>query len=179
MKYSLSSSYHRALVANSTAAAFTAKVPTTTKPTGVGVFDLFDRDVGVGMEPYVPKFIEMQPWGKDTANDTFDMRLWGWREVSLREPTGAGLWVPKLLLELNCILGNIAQSETGTFMADAITIAVGAVAADGGVITTANDTPASILAHLRGSRLIEFDFDLAGGVPGTEMNCWWAAFDQS
>lgn len=168
-----------ALATNSTSTGFTAKTATTTKPSGNGIFDLFSPTLGLSLVGNIPRFIELLPFGKDGSDDTFDMRLWGWSRVSDSTLTyPATVWVPKLLLQLNVVLGNIAITgiSTGNYQADTITIAKGDSTSP--IISTANDTGASVMAHLRGSELIEFDWDLAGAQEGVSMNCFWKLMDQ-
>ena len=160
-----------ALATNSTSTGFTSKTATTTKPYGANVVDLFSTFIAVGIGNSVPRFIDLLPFGKDGNNDTFDMRLWGWnRVIDSSIAVGTTVWVPKLLLELNVVLGNIALAgiDTGNFQADTITIAKGD--ANSPIISPANDTGASVLSHLRGCELIEFDWDLAAAQEGVSMN---------
>ncbi len=171
--------YRLALATNSTATVFTSKVSTTTKPSGTGVFDLFGASLGVGLNGCVPKFIQLSPFGKDGNNDTFDMRLWGWsRVVDSTLTVPATVWVPTLLLEMNVILGNIALAGigTGNFQSDTLTIVDGD--ANSPISSTASDTGANILVHLRGCELIEFDWDLAGAQEGVSMNSLFKFVDQ-
>ncbi len=171
--------YRLALATNSTATGFTSKTSTTTKPSGTGVFDLFGTTLSVGLGGNVPRFIELQPFGKDGNNDTFDMRLWGWsRVVDSTLAVPATVWIPKLLAELNVVLGNIALTGigTGNFQSDTLTIVDGDSASP--VISPASDTGASILIHMRGCELIEFDWDLAGAQEGVSMNSLFKFMDQ-
>jgi hypothetical protein len=167
----------RALTTNSTSTSFTAKIPTATKPAGTGVWDLFDRGVGLAIDTYMPKFINVIPFGTNGDNDTFEMRVWGWKQVALTETTDEGLWIPFLLAELGVTLGNIDGSAiaANTFMADTITVNEGTVEE----ISTADDTVASILVHLRGASKFQFSFDLAGAQEATGANCYWAVMDQN
>lgn len=164
----------KALATNDTGTSFAAKIPTTTKPTGDGVFDLLSESLGVSVGETIPHFIQIIPYGTNGDNDTFDMRLIGWSRSTDATP----VWVPQLLVDLNVVLGNIsgAAIAANTFMADAITIAKGD--GDAPEISPANDTPASILVHLRGCELIEFDWDLAGAQEGASMNAFWRLTDQ-
>lgn len=159
---------------NSTATAFTAKIPTATKPSGAAVHDLFDGDYGVAIETYLPDYVQIIPFGTDGNNDTFDMRLWGWSRAYTG--TSSELWIPQLLASLSVVLGNVDGSAiaASTFLADSITVNVGAAAGQfRDLVQTANDTPASVIFHIRGCELLEFDFDLAGGQEAASMNAYW------
>lgn len=167
-------SWRRARETNSTATSFTAKTPTATKPSGAGVLDLFTMTPPFGLGSRGPKFCELQPFGTDAADETFDLRLWAWTPTS--NIANTGLWIPRLLVELNVTLGDIAATAIAAshFLADTIAIAAGD--ANAPVISPANDTPASILVHLRGAELLEFDFDLTGAAAA---NCLLRVFDQN
>jgi hypothetical protein len=165
----------KALTTNSTATAFTAKIPVATEPSGDGVFDLTSASVAVGSPTKVPSYIEVIPYAVDGNNDTLDMRLWGWSRVNVE-----ALWIPRPLAEMSVVIGNIsgAAIAANTFMADTITLDLGA--ADGAftsIISPAGDVTASILIHTRGCRYIEFDFDLAGAQEAVSMNAMWRPVD--
>jgi hypothetical protein len=168
----------RALTTNSAATSFTNLTPTSTEPTGDGVFDLFNRDLGLATDTYIPKFINLIPFGTNGNDDTFDMRLWGWKQVikSAGNDDDA-VWVPFMLADLSIVLGNIAATAIGAdhLMADTITVNEGTVEE----ISTADDTVASILVHLRGASKFQFSFDLAGAQEATGANCYWAVMDQN
>lgn len=167
----IASPFRYALATNSTATAFVAQTPTTTEPSGVGIFDLTKPDHG-GFELGVPEYIQLIPFGTNGNNDTFDMRLWGISKIA-----SADIWVPQLLVDLSVVLGDIAASDiaANTFLADTLTVNDGA--ADNGpwrsIIDAQEDLVASIMVHTRGCRYIKFDWDLAGGQEAVSMNCLW------
>lgn len=166
----------KALSSNSTASAFTAKIPVATEPSGSGVFDLFDADLGLATNTYVPSSIELIPFGTDANNETFDMRLWGWTKVHL-----SSLWIPQLLAEFNVTLGNIDGSAIAAshFMMDTIALVDGSAETTRvDLVSTANDTTGSVSVNLRGVRYIEFDFDSAGASPAAAMNCYWRVVNE-
>ncbi len=163
----------RALTANSAATSFTAKIPVAVKPSGSGVFDLFDRDLGLAVETYMPRGIQIIPFGTDANDETFDLRVWGWSKVHLTD-----LWIPQMLLDLSVTLGNIAATAIGAdhFLADTIVVNEGsAETTSTDLLSTADDTPASVILNLRGCQLIEFDFDLTGAAA---CNCYFRPVDE-
>ena len=168
----------KALVVNSTATSFAAKVPTATKPSGTGIFDLLDY-TSIGLHPNrqgMSKFLDIIPFGTAANNVTFDMQVWGWSVTNDATP----LWIPQLLLVLNVVCGNITSTAmpTNTFMADTLTVAKGD--ANAPKISPATEYSASVLVHLRGCELIEFEFDAdAGASASTDCNCYWRVLDQS
>ena len=166
----------KALDTNSTASAFTAKIPTATEPTNSGVFRLSDSQHGLGTDGVGPDMVQLIPFGGNDNNDVFNMRLWGWSRTAGAPGASGLLWVPQLLAELAVTLGSISATAIAAnmLMADTIVVTYGDAAADGyGVmpISPANDLSASALVHLRGSEYIEFDFDLHTNCDA--MNCLW------
>jgi hypothetical protein len=163
----------RALTANSAATSFTAKIPVAVEPSGAGVFDLFDRDLGFAIDTYIPRGIQVIPFGTDANDETFDMRVWGWSKVH-----AADLWIPQMLGDLTVTLGNIAATAIGAdhFLSDTIVVNEGsAETTSTDLVSTADDTPASVILYLRGCQLIEFDFDLTGGAAA---NCYFRPVDE-
>lgn len=162
----------RALTASSTDTSFAAVIPTTTKPSGAGVFDLLDIATSLSVGNNVPRFIQLVPFGTDANNETFDMILRGWSRTT--GAAGTAIWVPQILLNLSVTLGNIDAAAIGAnhFLADTIVVNKGD---SDGVISPANDTAASIITHLRGCELFAFYFDLTGAAAA---NCYWRVMDQ-
>jgi hypothetical protein len=161
----------RALTTNSTAVSFQTLIPTVTEPSGAGIFDLFSAANGDGFEPFVPRYLDVIPFGTDGNNDLHNMRVWGWSQVGV-----SALYIPVLLAEVAFTLGNISGAAIGTnhFMADTITLTYGDSNAP--IITNAADLPAHFLIHMRGSRYIQFDFKIDTG--GVAANCYWRTMDQ-
>jgi hypothetical protein len=168
----------RALSTNSTDTSFSAKNATETRPSGAGVFDLLDSDLGLSSGSNVPSYIELIPYGADADTETFDMRLWGWKVLPAAEaPDGRDVWVPIMLADVSCTLTSATATPlmADNFLCDTLVLNEGA--ADGAftsIITTADDTTASLLVHTRGCQLIEFAFDLTGA---ESVNCLWTAVD--
>jgi hypothetical protein len=139
----------------SAATSFTAKVATTTKPTGDGVIP------ASGFENTLPQqddLLWFKPWGTNANNEDFHMRLWGWTVDTSATPQ----WEPSLILELVVTLGNIAASKgSDSFDADTITLAKGDSTAK--IISPANDLPGYVVVDVVGFHLLEFDFDINAG----------------
>lgn len=164
-----------ALATNSTASDHVAKIPVTTLPSNDGFHWLMDPDYGysTSLSAKVPEGVFIQPWGTDSNDDAFGMRLWGWSKVFAQD-----IWVPHLILDATVTLGNIAQGTASTFMADTIAVTSNHAEAETGKtfnVTPANDLSASIIVHTRGAEWIEFDFDLDTGAAA--MNAWWRPID--
>lgn len=163
----------KAQSSNSTDAAFSAKIPTLTEPTGTGVFDLLSKDVALGQNASIPRHVLINPYGTDANDETFSLRLWGWSKTQDSTP----LYIPTLITELAVTLGNISAAAIGAnhFMADTITVTDGAAEGPGrSVISPEGDVGASALIHLLGCRYIEFAFMLG---TGAAMNAYWRGLD--
>ena len=158
------------LSTNSTATSFTAKTPTTTKPSGDAVLDLFN--IGHSLGEHIPEELVLIPYGTDANDETFDMRVWGWsRDVT--DPNDV-IWIPVLIIELNCTLGNITFTDKGAshFLVDTLVEAAGDTT---GVVTVspANDTAARCVVPTDGAQLLEFDFDM---ILAAGANCLYRVF---
>lgn len=162
----------KALSANSTASSFTVNIPTTTKPSGDGVFDLLSSTYGLHQSNVLSKFVQLIPYGIGSDTQTFSMRLWGWSQTN----DSPKVWIPQLLVELACTITtgtDFAGLVASNYGVDAITVAAGD--AETALVSPANNMQGSALVHLRGCELIEFDFDMTGATSG---NCLWRAMDQ-
>ena len=169
---------------DATSTTFTAKAPTTTKPSGDYVIDTRDDNLGLVPEnsPFVPEWMACIPYGSDANNEDFHLRVYGWSEGASTDTTLKDAWFPVLLTELVVTLGNIdASTPLGTnyFLADTITETTGDSENDGltEVCSPGSDRTASFYVHTRGFRLIEFDFDVdAGSSAATNANVLWRFF---
>lgn len=178
----ISNRFHYALTTNSTSTGFTAQNATTTEPSGAGVFDLFSINNSVGGAPTVPKWIKLIPFGKDGADDTFDMRLYGYNATEITGTLTSPIYIPQLLVDISVVLSAITFTDhaANTFLADTITVNDGA--ADNAdwlsLVSPAEDLVANVIVSTRACRYIKFDWDLAGGQEGVSMNCLFAAVDE-
>lgn len=169
----------KALATNSTATSFTAKIPKVTAPTGTGVFNLTDIANAVGSPSRTPERILLLPYGGNASNDIFNMRLWGWIETYGPETSDVVGYVPVLLAELACTLGNHDASAvlgTNMLMVDTIAVTDGDVAERTFGVTICSpeaELTAHALIHTLGCKYIEFDFDMDTG--GDAANCLWRA----
>lgn len=162
----------KAVSANATSATFTGKTPTTTKPSGTGVWDMLAEATGLHLSRSLSKFINLIPYGVGSDTNTFSMRIWGWSKTNDTTP----VWIPQLLTEVSCAIStgtSFANLTASNYCVDTITTVAGDTNAQ--IITPANDIPGSLLLHMRGCELIEFDFDMTGA---TSANCLWRVMDQ-
>jgi len=157
--------WQKARVTNSTANSFAARVSTTTVPADDGVVDI--RAGG----STTPTWLMLVPYGVATSNDTFDVRVIGWRKVST-------LWVPTILVQFSAIIG-AATGVAGAAVLDTELFAdtlsdppagMGSVGVNCQPSSPANDTVAHYLVDTRGCEKIEILFDRTG-TPPTSVNC--------
>lgn len=158
-----------------TSASYTAKAPTTTKPTTAatsltsGFHDISED----GASRIVQSFIGIIPYATAANNVTFNMRVWGWKRWATSSANAPWLYIPRLLLDVACTAGNIAGTsslDTNSFLADTITLTLGDSTAL--LVSPVNDLGASIKLDVFGSQFIEFDFNTNSSA--TAMNAlWW------
>lgn len=150
--------FQRALATNSTASAFTAKIPVAVEPSGTGIFK---------MENPIPTFLQLVPFGTDANDETFDFRLYGWTRIHSER-----IWVPQLLADVSVTLGNMSAAviAASTFLADTLTYNDGPPAGPfQSLIDAQEDLPASVMVHTRGCEYIEFDFDMVLAASGNVL----------
>jgi hypothetical protein len=155
---SIGNHYERACpTADSTSASFPTRIPTTTEPTGDGVIDLL---AAAGGTRVVPTWLDIVPYGTTTADQTFKVRVVGWRKVGT-------LWVPTTLLEFTATLGTatgVSGATLGTTYLFADTVGdpatgKGAIGVDCQPTSPADNTVASYMVDTRGSAKVEILFD--------------------
>lgn len=147
----------RGLVTSSTATSFAAKIATATEPTGDGVHVMKAGDN-----------LEVLPFGAGADNNTFGLRVVGWRSV------GTTLWVPEVLAEFTCTLsasvGVAGQPVTDTDrFADTMVVVTGITAVRTGPV----DTPLSGSLSVSGYEKLEFIYDM---VTATNGNCLFVRY---
>ncbi len=175
--------YKKALAANANTSSFPSKVPTTTEPANDGVIDLVTDGIAVSRKLHVV------PYGLGSDDNTYDMKVLGWRHIGAKSPGNEVLWVPTTIGEFTVTLGSatgvaLAPVLATELFADTIVEKSSALMPkltgfDGSSSTTfqgqhviyspADNTVAWALIDLYGFEKIEFVFDQTGGTP--TMNC--------
>lgn len=167
----LKAPFARALAANATDTSFPSRVPTITQPTLM----LGDVDGDIQQNG-----LEILPFAIGADNETFSIRIYGWRFIGPAGPHAySRLWVPVVLGEFACTLcaqvgiANSPVLNTERFC-DTITLVGTTANANVGVeiVSPANDTIARILVDLKGYQFWEPTFDIGTGP--TSMNCLYA-----
>lgn len=144
--------------ANATATSITKPVPTLTKPTGDGVFDLGGRQEGSISAPG----LVLMPYGAGAATNTFSMAVYGWRST-LGSGGAYRLWVPALLASFTCTLGTApglagADVNASQLFCDTITLAAGNANISNEILSPTGNEPAHIILDGKGFTLIECRF---------------------
>lgn len=158
----LSGPWAKVRSASATDSSFPSKVPTATEPTGAGVLDF---SPGSQLEQLV-----LVPYGTGANNDTFDLRVIGWRLIS-------DLYVPVLLAQfavtLSQAVGVAGKSVINTErFADTLSITYGNSNVDTSVVSPTGDLIAHAIVDVKGFNKLEFTFDLGGTT--TDANCLYA-----
>ena len=144
-------SLQRARTTNATDTSFAAKIATATKPSGAGVLEVQGRATA-----------EIMPFGAGNDDQTFDMRIIGWRNIG-------DTYVPTIICAVSCTLctatgyagGQIVDTDR---LVDTITVNSGVAVAP----SVAANTPGLLLIAVDGFELIEAIFDMTGATNG---NC--------
>ena len=160
----------KALATDATDAAFPSKIPTGTEPSGNGVIEL---GTGGGL---TQNGILLMPYATAGDNDTFSMRLIGWRRLG--ENTQTLLWIPVVLCELaltaSTVVGVAGRVIAATErFADTITLVTGNDDISIDIVSPTGNVAAHAVADLKGSQKVELTFDsTAAGT--TAMNCLYS-----
>ena len=168
----LSVDFVKALATDATNTSFPSKVPTATEPSGNGVIDLG----GPGASAVVQNGILIVPYATAGDDDTFSVRVIGWRKLGNAPATL--LWVPVVLAELACTASQ-AVGVAGRLVvaterfADTITLVTGNEDISIDIVSPTGNVIAHALADLKGFKKVELTFDsTAAGT--TAMNALYA-----
>jgi hypothetical protein len=157
----------KAQSSNSTSTSFSDVEASTTAPSGTGVIDLLDRDLGWSVGDKVPSYIDHLFFGEGSDTQTFDCRIYGIQKTNDSTP----VYLAKLLVDVTIALGPTtgcdgAAIAASNLVADTITQNEGPAAPWVDIISTADDTPASMLLHTRCCRWLKYTFDMTGATSG-------------
>lgn len=169
----LSTPFFKARSVNQTSTSFVSKLATATEPrgdaataTGASVQELTGATVS-------QNGIMVCPYGTGTNNQTFNMRVLGWRSVGTNVQTK--LWIPVLLCQFACTLSStlvgvatkvIVATE---LFADTLTLTYGNDDISVDIVSPANDLPAHALVDVKGCQKLELTFET--GSSATDCNC--------
>lgn len=153
--------------ADSTDTSFPSKIPTLTEPVGNGVLEL-GQFGAVSQNGVV-----LLPYATAGNNDTFSIRLIGWRKIGTAPDVA--MWIPVVLCELACICCAATGVTGGAILAterfvDSLTIVTGNANVSIDVVSPLGDVIAHAVADTKGCQKIEATFD-STAAGATAMNC--------
>lgn len=160
------------LLGNAADASFTVEVPTITKPTGTGVFDM------KAMKEIVARYLDLQFFGQGNDDQTFNIRITGFKPVKGQVPLDpteyTTLWMPRTLAEFVCTLGtavgvNGTQVTATDKMVDKLVVTTGNSNVDVEIISPDDNTEAHALIDLKGCHLIKFSVDMVSATNGNAL----------
>ena len=136
----------------------------------------------------VPNYIQLWPYGLGSDNDTFSMRIIGWRRIVPCDSNGMCQWTPHIIAEIACTISTAVGIAGGQVLnteryADTITIVseptiTAATTREGASLilnSPANNTRANIILCTEGCEKLELQFDQTLGTPG--MNALYTLLD--
>jgi len=151
--------------ANSTDSSYPSRVPTLTQPSGAGVIS--PPRTG----EYSRGVMQIIPYGTDAADETFNIRIIGWRQ------TGGNLFIPVKLAELSCTLGSAvgvatADVDQTQFFADTIGVTFGNDGVDVENLSPTDNTVASAIVDTKGCPYVEILFDMNAAASANALVAW-------
>ena len=114
------------------------------------------------------------PYGVGADNTTFDMRVYGWKKVTVDGNNETATWFSFLLASFSCTLSAYTGRTNGCITAserfvDTITLVGGNDDVSVDIVSPANDTPAHALLDFKGAADIEVTFDMTGATSGNAV----------
>lgn len=164
-----SSPFRKALATNATDSSFASRVYTVTEPTGAGVLEM-----GTLMGGAAQNIAIVVPFGIGSDNDTFDIRLLGWRKIVSTSQTIIA-WQPVPLVEATCTLcaqTGVAGSSISSSnrLADTVVLKTAYQSKNSiEVISPTGDVAGHIAVDFKGFQKLEVQFAIVSGT--TSMNC--------
>ena len=165
----LSHTFTKVFATNGTTAgtSITGKTPTTTEPTGDGVFSTRTKRGEFGNHAAFVFF------GTSAANQTLLAKITGWQRVDITGTATLTLWMPVSLLYLTITLGaatGVASTLVAAtdYIADTI-VATTAYTSQYEIISPADDTVATVKVDFFGCQKLEVQLVRNGSSAST--NC--------
>ncbi len=164
---------------NCTDTSFDALAYTTTEPivdaqtaTGRAAIDLVNRSGGVSNNT-VPNSVQIFPFGAGSDDQTFDMRVIGWKPAIYDSLTIG--WIPYVLAGFSCTLSTSVGVAGSTAVAtDRFVDTITRISAQGNdvsseIVSPANNTPGHVVVDLKGCLKWEVSFDMTGATNGNAL----------
>lgn len=158
--------------ADATDATFPARAPTVTEPVAATSPGVIEAASGSG---WGQGNLLLMPFGAGADDETFSVRVWGWRKVA----GTTVLWVPVLLCEVLCTLGT-AVGVAGTAVdashrfADVLALTTGNANVSVETVSPSGNLPAHFVIDAKGAAKLECTF--AKGTTSAGMNALWTGY---
>lgn len=154
----LSNEFVKARSVNATDSSFPSRIPTTTEPSADGVIDL------APLAGRVADNLLLIPYGTGSENDTFDLRVIGWRKVDT-------LWIPVILAEVACTLSAAVGVASAPVInserfVDTLSLTIGNQNASAEVVSPGDDVLAHLMLDVKGFSKVEITFAIDTGATG-------------
>ena len=168
----VSAPFAKALATDSADTSFASKIPTGTEPTGNGIIEIGANGLAV------QNGIILVPYATAGNDDTFSMRLIGWRKLGTDPATL--LWIPVVLAELACTASTVVGVAGRLVVAterfvDTITLVTGNDDISIDIVSPTGNVVAHAVADIKGFQKLELTFD-STAVGATAMNCLYSMF---
>lgn len=162
--------FRKARSVNQTSNGYVSKLPTITEPsgdagtaTGSAVIDLANLLGG-----QIPNAMLIAPYAVGSNNNTFSLRVIGWRFIPGSGQVQTGLWIPVLLCEIACTLSNVPVGVAGMVLvatelfADTLVLTTGNSGVSAEILSNAGDVIAHAVVDLKGFQKVELSFTTGG-----------------
>lgn len=162
----------RALASNSSAAAYTGRIPQVLKPSGNTIVPLADLAGQV-----IPGRVHCLFIGLGADNDAFNVKVWAWSRLGQDTSPTLGIWIPRPIIELAATVGTTLGVSGAPLLATerlADTIAITKEPTTTADVTrlgntdlysVADNTPAWVEFRTWGAELLDFEFARVTGTP--------------
>lgn len=156
------------LTSNTTAASFTQRVPTATKPATTSNALIVDFEAQ-SQGTLHTNVLLLLPYATAADDVTFSVRVLGWNKNLDDDPVK---WIPRELAQFACTAGNIAQGAANTFLIDTVTVTHGVAEQGLRIVSNAGNEAAFILLELPGVELLEIQLAINSGT-ATAINAYY------
>jgi len=173
MLMTMSDRFRRVRQTNCTDNGFPSRLIQAARPSGNGnsaaqatasaVFDLGTDMAGSAAQ----NGLVLKPYGAGSNNNTFSLRVIGWRKIDEGDPA-TSIWDPTVLCELAVTLSSTPIGLAGKVIlatdlfADTIAVTYGNANVSVEAVSPANDIAAHAVVDLKGFQLVEVTFTTGG-----------------
>lgn len=172
LQETLTGNWRRVRRTNTTDNGFPSRIIRATEPIGIGdsaaqatasaVFDFANAGA------FVQNSLLLKPYGAGANNNTFSLRVIGWRKMIEDGNDATSVWDPTVLCELACTLSSVPIGLAGKVIldtdlfADTITITTGNAGVSLDVVSPTGDVAALAMIDFKGFQKVEVTFTTGG-----------------